>query len=268
MAFRCKNLAPRRACAAGNESVGWRKTLLLLALTCCGSNAALAGDIQVAVASNFRAAMEALVRDFEEQSPHRVVLIFGSTGKQYAQIRNGAPFDAFFSADMERPQKLEVEGVAVANTRFTYAIGKLVLWSPRADYVDAEGAVLHTGDFRHLSIANPELAPYGLAAQQVLESMGLWESLTPRIVRGENIAQAFQFIESGNAELGFVAFAQISNPKRATNGSWWEVPESLHQPIEQQAVLLRDSRSARDLLEFVRSPQALVTIRVYGYNTP
>ena len=241
--------------------------LLLLAMLAC-SSIATANKTQVAVASNFRSAMEALVQDFETKSGHKVVLIFGATGKQYAQIQNGAPFDAFFSADVERPEKLEADALAIPGTRFTYAIGKLALWSPKADYVDSDGAILRSGDFRHLSIANPELAPYGLAAQQVLESMGLWKSLTPRIVRGENIAQAFQFIESGNAELGFVAYAQILNPQRKVTGSYWPVPDSMHEPIEQQVVLLRENAAARALLEYVRTEDGLNTIREFGYTTP
>ena len=227
-----------------------------------------ADKAQVAVASNFRPAMEALVKDFEASSGHEVVLIFGATGKQFAQAENGAPFDAVFAADREHPEQLEADGLAIAGTRFTYAIGHLVLWSPKANYVDAEGEILQTGDFLHLSIANPELAPYGLAAQQVLESMGLWETLAPRIVRGENVAQALQFVDSGNAELGFVAYAQILDSERHATGSYWPVPESLHAPIEQQAVLLHENAAARALLNYARGEKGLETIRAFGYSTP
>ena len=239
----------------------------LLAALAVGTGA-IADETHVAVASNFVPAMETLVRDFEAKTGHKVVLIPGSTGKQYAQIENGAPFDALFSADVERPQKLEADGMAIAGTRFTYAVGKLVLWSPKADYVDAEGAVLRSGDFRHLAMANPELAPYGLAAQQVLVSMGLWETLSPRIVRGENIAQAFQFVDSGNAELGFVAYAQVIRPNAEAPGSFWPVPDSMHEPIEQQAVLLRENAAAQLLLEYVRSEEGLKTVHAFGYSTP
>ncbi|MCL4165363.1 UNVERIFIED_CONTAM: hypothetical protein GTU68_033289, partial [Idotea baltica] len=153
--------------------------------------------------------MEALAVEFEAESGHEVVVITGSTGKHYAQIKNGAPFDAFFAADSERPKILETELIAVSNTRFTYAIGQLVLWSPDPNLIDSDGTALKTGSFRRLSIANPRLAPYGRAAQEVLENLGLWESAAKRIVRGENISQAMHFVQSGNADLGLLAYSQI-----------------------------------------------------------
>lgn len=228
---------------------------------------AFAAEIRIAVASNFGPAMQVIARRFESRTGHEVILIFGSTGKQYAQIKHGAPFDAFFSADSQRPKQLEQDGVAVAGTRFTYAVGKLVLWSPVSGYVDPSGDVLKTGDFKHLAIANPELAPYGIAAQQVLQSRGLWEPLASRLVRGESIAQAFQFVNSGNAELGFVAYAQIKKPGKL-QGSYWDIPQSLYSPIEQQAVLLRDSEPARAFLQFIKSWEALKIIGVFGYQAP
>jgi molybdate transport system substrate-binding protein len=191
---------------------------------------ASAAEIRIAVASNFRPAMEVIARQFAARTGHEVTLIFGSTGRQYAQIRHGAPFDAFFAADSQRPKQLEKDGAAVQGTRFTYAVGKLVLWSPVAGYVNASGDVLKAGDFKHLAIASPELAPYGLAAQQVLQASGLWESLSSRLVRGENIAQAFQFVDSGSAELGFVAYSQISQPGKPLKGSYWDIPHSLYRP--------------------------------------
>jgi molybdate transport system substrate-binding protein len=229
---------------------------------------AFAAEIRIAVASNFRLAMEVIARDFASRTGHKVTLIYGSTGKQYAQIQHGAPFDAFFAADSQRPKQLEEDGVAVEGTRFTYAVGKLVLWSPVAGYVDASGDVLKTDDFRHLAIASPELAPYGLAAQQVLQSSGLWESLANRLVRGESIAQAFQFVKSGSAELGFVAYAQIKQPGKPMIGSYWDIPHSLYSPIEQQAVLLRDSEPARAFLQFVQSLEAMEIIETFGYLAP
>jgi molybdate transport system substrate-binding protein len=195
-------------------------------------------------------------------------LSFGSTGKLYAQIKNGAPFALFFSADAERPQLLEQEGLAVPGCRFTYAIGKLVLWSPRPGYVDAEGDVLGRGDFRYLAMANADLAPYGRAAQQVLVARGLDAGLRNRIVRGEDISQTLQFVRSGNADLGFVAWSQVMRPGRPVEGSYWEVPQALYTPIEQQVVLLKEGETARAFLDFVRSSEAVDLIRSYGYGTP
>ena len=226
------------------------------------------GDIRVAVASNFREAMLDIVARFEMKSGHKVTLIFGSTGKHYAQIRNGAPFDAFFAADRRRPELLENEGVAVLGSRFTYAVGQLVLWSPQAGYVDADGRVLGEKDFRHLAIANPQLAPYGRAAQEVLQAIGLWDALSGRVVRGENISQTFQFVISGNAELGFVAYSQVKHFAPSAEGSWWDVPQSLYEPVEQQALLLKDNEVARAFLAFVQSDEAREIIRGNGYTTP
>lgn len=233
-----------------------------------GSSVVGADEIRVAVASNFANTMREISGRFEEQTGHEVILAFASTGKHYAQIKNGAPFDAFFGADTERPERLEKEGLAVAGSRFTYALGTLVLWSPEIGMVDAAGKVLELGGFRFLSLANPKLAPYGRAAQEVLKGRALWQSLQPRMVRGENIGQAFQFVISGNAELGFVARSQIDKPGEAIAGSWWEIPVDLYSPIAQQAVLLSESTAARELLAFVRGQEALDILRSYGYRTP
>jgi molybdate transport system substrate-binding protein len=196
------------------------------------------------------------------------MLIFGSTGKHYAQIKNGAPFDAFFAADVRRPELLEKEGVALPGSRFTYAIGKLVLWSPKTGYVDPDASILERGEFHHLAIANPKLAPYGKAAQEILQALGLWDRHSGRLVRGENIGQTFQFVDSGNAEFGFVAYSQVKHPNQPIKGSFWEVPQSLYTPIKQQAVLLKDKEAARVFLSFVRSDEALKIIHDYGYDTP
>ncbi len=237
-------------------------TLLLV------SNQASAEIIRVAVASNFNHAITELASRFETTSEHKITLIFGSTGKHYAQIKHGAPFDLFFAADARRPQLLEEEGLAAPGSRFTYALGKLVLWSPQPDLVDPEGKIPKKGTFRYLSIANPKLAPYGRATEEVLQGSGLWKSLHGKMVRGENIGQALQFVRSGNAELGFVAYSQIKRPGHPIIGSYWEIPQSLYTPITQQAVLLKEGRAARDFLAFMHSEEAQTTIRNYGYTTP
>ena len=229
---------------------------------------AAADSIRVAVASNFADAMKQIVSQFEAVSEHRVSLIPGSTGKHFAQIYHGAPFDLFFAADAKRPMLLEQQGASVADSRFTYAIGKLVLWSAKADYVDADAKVLEQSSYRFLALANPKLAPYGMAAQQVLQQRGLWKARQRRIVRGENIAQTYQFVKSGNAQLGFVAYSQLKRPDNAAEGSYWLVPQSLYTPIVQQAVLLKDSPAAREFWNFVQQDDSLETIRRYGYDTP
>ena len=229
---------------------------------------AMAEEIRVAVASNFKDAITLIAERFETGTGHEVTLIFGSTGKHYAQIRNGAPFDAFFAADKHRPERLEREGIALPGSRFTYALGKVVLWSPRVGYVDPHGTVLERGEFQHLAIANPRLAPYGKAAEEVLRARGLWAPLAGRLVRGENISQTYQFVKSGNAQLGFVAYSQVKRPNLTIEGSVWSVPQALYTPIEQQAVLLRDTAVARSFLSFVRGDAASTIIREFGYDSP
>lgn len=242
--------------------------LLLATVTTLLASQATAAEIRVAVASNFARAIRATVDQFEMDTGNKVTLAYGSTGKHYAQIVNGAPFDAFFAADTRRPELLEKEGLAIQGSRFTYAVGKLVLWSPAAVTVDPEGNILEHGKFRYLAIANPDLAPYGVAAREVLQARGLWEDLEGRLVRGENIAQAFQFVASGNAELGFVAWSQLRRPGQEFEGSHWDVPTALYTPIEQQAVLLKDSDAGRVFMSFMRSEKAIRIIRDHGYETP
>lgn len=241
---------------------------LALCLAPAPSPPAAAAEVLVAVASNFADVAAALAVRFEAATGHAVVLSPGSTGRHFTQIKGGAPFAVFLAADAERPQRLEAEGLAVAGSRFTYAVGRLVLWSPRPGLVDADGAVLAAGSFAHLAIANPELAPYGQAAREALAALGLWDGLAPRLVRGENIAQAYQFVAGGAAELGFVALSQVRRPDRTAAGSLWEVPEGLHAPIVQQAVLLRDEPAARAFLEFLRGDEARAVIAAYGYGAP
>lgn len=225
-------------------------------------------SLHVAVASNFQPTMELLVRDFEDLTGHQLSVSYGSTGKHYAQILHGAPFGVFLAADAERPRRLEAEGLAVAGSRFTYAIGRLVLWSPRPGQLEDGARALAEGEFRFLAIANPLTAPYGLAAEQVLQRLGLWASLQSRIVRGENIGQAFAYVKSGNAELGFVALSQLAGVDESERGSMWLVPEELHDPIEQQAVQLADSEAARAFLDFLRGERAAAVIRAKGYALP
>jgi molybdate transport system substrate-binding protein len=243
-------------------------TRFIFAFACLLHPPVFADEIRVAVASNFAPTLEKLAARFETTTAHTLTLISGSSGKHYAQITNGAPFDVFFSADSERPIKLEQENNAIAGSRFTYALGKLVLWSPNPDLIDASGEALNQNRFRHLAIANPKLAPYGLAAQQTLQQLGRWEALAPRLVRGENIEQCLQFVTSGNAELGFVAWSQIVANDELKTGSYWQVPTHLYSPIAQQAVLLKDTPAAREFLNFVRSAEARKMIQTSGYDTP
>jgi len=242
--------------------------LLSLAIVVLASGQAMAEEIRIAVASNFANVIKILSVRFEAATGHKVALIYGSTGKHYAQISNGAPFDAFFAADIKRPELLEKAGFALPGSRFTYARGKIVLWSPRAGYIDTEGEVLAKGAFDYLAIANPGLAPYGKAAEEVLRARGLWDELKTRVVRGENIGQAFQFVNSGNAELGFVACSQLRWPGHPVEGSWWEVPQALYTPVDQQAVLLKDNAVARAFLSFVKSAESRALVREFGYATP
>ena len=241
---------------------------LLLGL--CLTGPAAAAEAVIAVAANFAEVAERLEKDFEGASGHTLTLVVGSTGKLYAQIANGAPFDAFLSADEETPARLEKEGKAVAGSRFTYATGRLTLWSPEPGRVWSDGAAtLREGKFRRLAIANPELAPYGAAAKQVLEKLGLWGRFKDRIVMGETIGQAHAMIASGNAELGFVALSSVLSPRNETKGSRWDVPSDLYAPLQQDAVLLARAAgnpAAQGFLDFLRSAKAKALSESYGYR--
>ena len=230
---------------------------------------AVADEVQVAVAANFTLPMQRIAAEFERDTGHKALLSFGATGRFYAQIKNGAPFELLLSADEETPTRLANERAAVVGSRFTYAIGRLVLWSARAGVVDGQAAVLKTGGYRHLAIANPKTAPYGAAAVEVLTGMGLLGTVGPKLVQGENIAQAQQFVASGNAELGFVALSQVWRDGKLTSGSAWLVPTTLHTPIRQGAVLLnlgRDKPAALALLRYLQSDKARAVIRSFGYD--
>ncbi|SUD69137.1 molybdenum ABC transporter periplasmic molybdate-binding protein [Pseudomonas putida] len=244
--------------------------LTATALACLLSlNSAWADEVQVAVAANFTAPIQAIAKDFEKDTGHKLIAAYGATGQFYAQIKNGAPFEVFLAADDSTPAKLELEKDIVPGSRFTYAIGTLALWSAKEGYVDAQGEVLKKNQYKHLSIANPKTAPYGLAATQVLAKLGLAEATQGKIVEGQNITQAFQFVSTGNAELGFVALSQIYKDGKVTSGSAWVVPPELHDPIRQDAVILnkgKDNPAAKALVEYLKGPKAAALIKSYGYE--
>ncbi|WP_263141184.1 molybdate ABC transporter substrate-binding protein [Pseudomonas sp. RIT-PI-AD] len=247
-----------------------RRTSRLFLLLCAiaGVQAAYADEVQVAVAANFTAPMQAIAADFEKATGHSVVAAYGATGQFYAQIQNGAPFEVFLSADDSTPAKLEQEGKTLAGSRFTYSIGTLALWSAKDGFVDGQGAVLKGEGFQHLSIANPKTAPYGLAATQVMAKLGLTEKLAGKLVEGQNITQAYQFVSTGNAELGFVALSQIYKDGKVTGGSAWIVPANLHEPIRQNAVILakgKDNPAAKAFVDYLKSDKAGALIERYGY---
>ncbi len=254
--------------------------LFVLVFLLLRSIPASADEIRVAVASNFAPTLKALALVFEKQSEHRLVLASGSSGKHYAQISHGAPFDLFFAADAKRPQLLERKGLAIVGSRFTYAYGKLVLWQPHTHKLDYKTTEINTpaenpvlgklkqAGFRYLAIANPKLAPYGKAAEETLVKLNLWDTYQTRIVRGENIAQAFHFVTTGNAQLGFIAYSQIKNTDTHSTGSYWDIPAAYYQPITQQAVILKHSPAAVAFMTFMRSPVAIGIIHRAGYLTP
>ena len=241
---------------------------LILPLELLAGAPGSAGAPGVAVAANFTAPMKRIAQDFERDTGHKVTLAFGATGQFHAQIRNGAPFAILLSADEETPIKLEKEGLAVPGSRFTYATGKLMLWSKRPGYVDAQGEILRSGQFDKIAMANPKLAPYGAAAVQTLQKMGLRERLAPKVVEGANITQTFQFVASENAALGFIALSQVLENGKLKEGSGWMVPASMHSPLRQDAILLRpgkESPAALALLKYLQGDKAKAVIRAFGY---
>lgn len=244
-----------------------RLALLLAAILVLFTAPARAGETQVAVAANFAEPAKQIAVAFQKATGHTAVLSFGASGAFYTQLTHGAPFELFLSADADRPQKAEQEGFAVPKTRFTYAIGRIALYSVRPGLVDAKGAVLKRGGFAKIAIADPATAPYGAAAVQAMQRLGVYPALAPKIVKGSSIAQTYQFIATGAADLGFVALSQLV---AVPGGSRWIVPKALHAPIDQQAVLLKTGAAnpaAWAFLKFLKSPQALAIIRRYGYET-
>lgn len=230
---------------------------------------AQADTVSVAVASNFTAPMQKIAAQFEKDTGHKAELSFGATGKFYAQISNGAPFGVLLAADSTTPEKIAKEGKGDAASRFTYAIGKLVLWSKDAGYVDDKGEVLQKNDFRHIAIANPKVAPYGLAAEQTLNKLGLLDAIKPKFVQGENIGQTYQFAATGNAQLGFVALSQVMEDGNIKSGSAWIVPADMHEPIRQDAIVLnnaKDNEAAKALMTYLKGDKARAIINSYGYG--
>ena len=228
-----------------------------------------ADEVQVAVAANFAGPMKAIAARFEQETGHKVRSTVGSTGKFYAQIKNGAPFEILLAADDDIPIRLAQEGAAVAGSRFTYAIGKLVLWSAQPGLVDDRGEVLSKGSWQHLAIANPKLAPYGAAAVEAMKKLNVYGAVESRLVVAESIAQAQQFIDSGAAQLGFVAMSQVAEGGRLKSGSAWVVPAGLYSPIRQDAIVLdkgRNKPAAAALLAYLKSDAAKIVIRSYGYT--
>ena len=243
--------------------------MLIGAALCVTALAAHADEVSVAVAANFAGPLAKIGEGFTATTGHVLKVSSGATGKFYSQIVAGAPFEVLIAADDETPKKLIAEGFAVAGTNFTYAIGKLVLWSAQPGFVDDQGAVLATGRFAHLAVANPKLAPYGQAGMEVLKARGLTDALTPKLVTAETIAQAYQFVASGNAELGFVALSQVAVPGKPSTGSQWLVPQSLYGEMRQDAVLLRTGEknpAAAALLAYLKSPAAKSVIQSFGYG--
>jgi molybdate transport system substrate-binding protein len=220
----------------------------------------------VAVAANFTDTAKELAAAYQKKTGNTVTMSFGSSGNFLSQIEQGAPFEVFLSADAERPVKLEAEGLGIKGTRFVYAYGTLVLWSATPGFVDNKGAVLAKSQFEHISIADPAAAPYGVAAVETMKKLGLYDKLQPKIVKGTSIAQAYTFVNSGSAELGFVALSQIYKFPR---GSVWYVPKDYYTPIDQQAILLKPGENdpaARAYLDFLKSPEAVKIIKSYGYE--
>lgn len=228
-----------------------------------------AAEVQVAVAANFTAPAQQIAAEFERKTGHKALLSFGATGKFYAQIKNGAPFEVFLAANDSTPAKLDGEGATVAGSRFTYAVGTLVLWSAKPGFVDGDGAVLKKGVFNKLAIANPKTAPYGTAAIETLTKLKLLDAVQPKIVQGESIAQAYQFVSTGNAELGFVALSQVFKDGKLNSGSAWIIPDGMHEPILQDAVILskgKDNPAAQAFIDFLKQPYAHAVIKSYGYG--
>lgn len=249
-----------------------KKLTFSLILSLAVMATANAESARIAVASNFAPAMKALKEKFESQSDHRIVLAFGSTGKHYAQIMHGAPFDAFFAADSRRPKLLEDTDKTVKKSRFVYALGHLVMWSPDKSLVEQGLEALTQPQVKYIAIANPKLAPYGFASKEVLQKVQQYEKLKSKFVFGENINQTFQYVVSGNAQIGLIALSILKASSKISGtdkkGNYWQVPQDLHSPIAQEAVLLSNNLAASEFFAFLQSPTAKALIQAYGYSLP
>lgn len=243
--------------------------LSVLLCTAFTHTAAQAAEAQVAVAANFAEPIKAIAAVLQKTTGHTLKISTGASGAFYTQIKNGAPFDVFLSADNERPEMLEKDGLAQPGTRFTYATGKLVLWSVRPGRVDGQGAVLKAADLGKVAFANPKTAPYGAAALQVLDKLGLKDALAPKLVQGESIGQTFNFVKTGNADVGFVAMSQVLEGGQLKEGSMWVIPQTQYDAIRQDAVLLKrgaNNEAAKELFKLLQSPNIKDLIRSYGYD--
>lgn len=235
------------------------------------SSSVCAGEVSVAAAANFAAPMERIVALFQKESGHTVKVSLGASGKLYAQIKGGAPFDVFLSADEELPKQLMQEGLAVSGSRFVYATGRLVLWSAQSGFVDEKGVVLNRGNFNMLAIANPRFSPYGVAAKETLTKLTMWNSIQRKLDKGDDVTQTYQLAATERDDLAFIALSQVMRDGRVTAGSWWLVPPELHNPIRQSAVLLsgaKDQAAAKAFLAFLKSEKARAVMRGFGYEVP
>jgi molybdate transport system substrate-binding protein len=248
-----------------------RKSSILAILLAAYATTLRAEEAVLAVAANFSAPMQQIALLFQKDTGHKIKLSFGASGAIYAQIKNGAPFHVFLSADQSTPQKLASEGLAVPNSRFTYATGQLALWNKQKDLVDGNGQILKSNSIQRVAVANPKLAPYGAAALETMTSLGLLSDLQPKLVQGDNISQTYQFVFTQNAPIGFVALSQIYANGTMTAGSAWIVPTHLYKPIEQDAILLQkglDNAAAKALMLYLKGEKARQVIRSYGYLVP
>ncbi|MBI4809194.1 MAG: molybdate ABC transporter substrate-binding protein [Nitrosomonadales bacterium] len=251
--------------------VSFRGRIAAMVLLGLLSSPVCAGEVRVAVASNFSAPMERIAALFQKESGHVLTVNLGSSGKFYSQIKGGAPFDVLLAADEAIPKKLVQEGLADGASRFSYAVGRLALWSAQPGFVDDKGLVLNKGNFEKLAIADPKLAPYGVAAKETLEKLVMWNAMQRKLVKGENITQTYQFVATENAELGFIALSQIMHDGKVSHGSWWLVPSEMHKPIKQGAVLLtaaKDKAASQAFLTFLKNKQAAAIMRGFGYELP
>jgi molybdate transport system substrate-binding protein len=247
----------------------WQTSIIILVIG--HSSWVFADEFNLAVATNFHDTAKKLVNLFTKRTGHQAIITAGSTGKLYNQLKEKkAAFDVLLSADIETPQLIEQQGLGVANTRFSYAIGKLVLWSPQEGLVDAKGEILQQGKFEHLSLADPQVGPYGVIAQEAMTNLNVWEKLQPKLLLHENMTKTYQTIKTGESQLGFVALSML-NPNQRIVGSFWVVPTNLYTPIEQQAILLpagKNNQAALAFLDFLKTPRARNTIESYGYGLP